>query len=52
MDEDLDKEIAAYSLQNSSEALLSIQLLDFKTTFLEAIEELRMRRVGAFIIYV
>ncbi|XP_060543639.1 coiled-coil domain-containing protein 73 isoform X2 [Pantherophis guttatus] len=44
MDEDLNKEIAAYSLQNSSEALLSIQLLDFKTTFLEAIEELRMRR--------
>ncbi|XP_063145591.1 coiled-coil domain-containing protein 73 [Candoia aspera] len=44
MDEDLDKEIAAYSLQNSSEALLSIQLLDFKTTFLEAVEELRMRR--------
>ncbi|XP_070618385.1 coiled-coil domain-containing protein 73 [Erythrolamprus reginae] len=44
MDEDLDKEIAAYSLQNSSEALLSIQLLDFKTTFLEAVEELRMSR--------
>uniref|UniRef100_A0A8C6Y4U2 Uncharacterized protein n=1 Tax=Naja naja TaxID=35670 RepID=A0A8C6Y4U2_NAJNA len=51
MDEDLDKEIVAYSLQNSSEALLSIQLLDFKTTFLEAVEELRMKRVGAFIIY-
>ncbi|XP_026520438.1 coiled-coil domain-containing protein 73-like [Notechis scutatus] len=44
MDEDLDKEIVAYSLQNSSEALLSIQLLDFKTTFLEAVEELRMKR--------
>ncbi|ETE67735.1 Coiled-coil domain-containing protein 73, partial [Ophiophagus hannah] len=30
--------------KNSSEALLSIQLLDFKTTFLEAVEELRMKR--------
>ncbi|XP_054825957.1 coiled-coil domain-containing protein 73 [Eublepharis macularius] len=44
MDEDLNKEVAAYSLQNSSGALLSIQRLDFKTSFLEVVEELRMRR--------
>ncbi|XP_048340540.1 coiled-coil domain-containing protein 73 [Sphaerodactylus townsendi] len=44
MDEDLNKEAAAYTLQNSSEALLSIQRLDFKTSFLEVVEELRMRR--------
>ncbi|NWS58198.1 CCD73 protein, partial [Chunga burmeisteri] len=31
-------------LQSPSETLLSIQLLDFKTSLLEAIEELRMRR--------
>ncbi|XP_061469109.1 coiled-coil domain-containing protein 73-like [Rhineura floridana] len=44
MDDDLNKEAPAYTLQNSSEALISIQLLDFKTSFLEAVEELRMRR--------
>ncbi|XP_066475276.1 coiled-coil domain-containing protein 73 [Tiliqua scincoides] len=44
MDEGLMKEAASYTLQNSSEALVSIQLLDFKTNFLEAVEELRMRR--------
>ncbi|NXP72140.1 CCD73 protein, partial [Ramphastos sulfuratus] len=31
-------------LQNPSETLLSIRLLDFKTSLLEAIEELRIRR--------
>ncbi|XP_060118369.1 coiled-coil domain-containing protein 73 [Heteronotia binoei] len=44
MDEDLNKEAAAYTLQNSLEALLCIQRLDFKTSFLEVVEELRMRR--------
>uniref|UniRef100_A0A8D0BBH9 Uncharacterized protein n=1 Tax=Salvator merianae TaxID=96440 RepID=A0A8D0BBH9_SALMN len=44
MDEDLNKEAPAHNLQNSSEAWLSIQLLDFKTSFLEVLEELRMRR--------
>ncbi|KAF7245590.1 Coiled-coil domain-containing protein 73 [Varanus komodoensis] len=44
MDEGLNKEAPAYTLQNSSEAMLSIQRLDFKTSFLEAVEELRMRR--------
>ncbi|XP_077178059.1 coiled-coil domain-containing protein 73 isoform X2 [Paroedura picta] len=44
MDEDFNKEAAAYTLQTSSEALLSIQRLDFKTNFLEVVEELRMRR--------
>ncbi|XP_042328249.1 coiled-coil domain-containing protein 73 isoform X3 [Sceloporus undulatus] len=44
MDEGLNKEAPAYTFQNSSEALLSIQRLDFKTSFLEAVEELRMRR--------
>lgn len=47
MDEDLNK-VPAYTLQSSSEALLSIQRLDFKTSFLEALEELRMRRVSEF----
>ncbi|NXI59090.1 CCD73 protein, partial [Chloroceryle aenea] len=31
-------------LQSPSETLLSIRLLDFKTSFLEAVEELRIRR--------
>ncbi|XP_067322965.1 coiled-coil domain-containing protein 73 [Anolis sagrei] len=44
MDDGLNKEAPAYTIQNSSEVLLSIQRLDFKTSFLEAIEELRMRR--------
>ena len=35
---------SAFSLQSSSETLFSIQLLDFKTSFLEALEELHMRR--------
>ncbi|KAI5936398.1 Coiled-coil domain-containing protein 73 [Manis javanica] len=32
------------ALQSSSETLVSIQLLDFRTNLLEALEELRMRR--------
>uniref|UniRef100_H0Y278 Coiled-coil domain containing 73 n=1 Tax=Otolemur garnettii TaxID=30611 RepID=H0Y278_OTOGA len=35
---------SAFTLQSSSETLFSIQLLDFKTSLLEALEELRMRR--------
>ncbi|XP_017833482.3 coiled-coil domain-containing protein 73 isoform X1 [Callithrix jacchus] len=35
---------STFTLQNSSETLFSIQLLDFKTNLLEALEELRMRR--------
>ncbi|XP_034974081.2 coiled-coil domain-containing protein 73-like [Zootoca vivipara] len=44
MDEEFNKEAPAYTLQNSAEALISLQLSDFKTSFLEAVEELRMRR--------
>ncbi|XP_010638703.1 coiled-coil domain-containing protein 73 [Fukomys damarensis] len=35
---------SAPTLQSSSETVFSIQLLDFKTSLLEALEELRMRR--------
>ncbi|KAM5184964.1 coiled-coil domain-containing protein 73 [Callospermophilus lateralis] len=35
---------SAFTLQHSSETMFSIQLLDFKTSLLEAVEELRMRR--------
>ncbi|XP_019594075.2 coiled-coil domain-containing protein 73 [Rhinolophus sinicus] len=35
---------STFAPQSSSETLFSIQLLDFKTTLLEALEELRMRR--------
>uniref|UniRef100_G3T452 Coiled-coil domain containing 73 n=1 Tax=Loxodonta africana TaxID=9785 RepID=G3T452_LOXAF len=35
---------SSFALQGSSETLFSIQLLDFKTSLLEALEELRMRR--------
>ncbi|XP_004369820.1 coiled-coil domain-containing protein 73 [Trichechus manatus latirostris] len=35
---------SSFALQSSSETLFSIQLLDFKTSLLEALEELRMRR--------
>ncbi|KAM7164070.1 coiled-coil domain-containing protein 73 [Macrochelys suwanniensis] len=34
----------AYTFQSSSDTLLSIHLLDFKTRLLEAVEELRVRR--------
>uniref|UniRef100_A0A3Q1MAL6 Coiled-coil domain containing 73 n=2 Tax=Bos TaxID=9903 RepID=A0A3Q1MAL6_BOVIN len=46
MENDFKTESAssAFSLQSSSETLFSIQLLDFKTSLLEALEELRMRR--------
>uniref|UniRef100_A0A670HMG7 Coiled-coil domain containing 73 n=1 Tax=Podarcis muralis TaxID=64176 RepID=A0A670HMG7_PODMU len=44
MDEEFNKEAPACTLQNSAEALISLQLSDFKTNFLEAVEELRMRR--------
>ncbi|KAL4830418.1 hypothetical protein H8958_020247 [Nasalis larvatus] len=36
---------STFTLQSSSETLFSIQLLDFKTSLLEALEELRMRRL-------
>ncbi|KAM4845987.1 coiled-coil domain-containing protein 73 isoform 2-T3 [Thomomys bottae] len=35
---------SVFTLQSSSETMVSIQLLDFKTSLLEALEELRMRR--------
>lgn len=51
MENDFKTESAssAFSLQSSSETLFSIQLLDFKTSLLEALEELRMRRVSFFL---
>ncbi|KFO77045.1 Coiled-coil domain-containing protein 73, partial [Cuculus canorus] len=44
MDEDFKMEALDSTLQSPSETLLSIRLLDFKTSLLEAIEELRIRR--------
>ncbi|XP_067152294.1 coiled-coil domain-containing protein 73 isoform X1 [Apteryx mantelli] len=44
MDEDFKTKALESTLQSPSETLLSIQLLDFKTSLLEAIEELRIRR--------
>ncbi|KFP78655.1 Coiled-coil domain-containing protein 73, partial [Acanthisitta chloris] len=44
MDEDLKPEALDSTLQSPSETLLSIRLLDFKTSLLEAVEELRIRR--------
>ncbi|KAM8970778.1 coiled-coil domain-containing protein 73-like [Sarcophilus harrisii] len=44
MDKDFNAEPTSYSLQSSSEPLFSIQILEFKTSLLEALEELRMRR--------
>ncbi|XP_027251462.1 coiled-coil domain-containing protein 73 [Cricetulus griseus] len=35
---------STFTLQSSSETMTSIQLLDFRTSLLEALEELRMRR--------
>ncbi|XP_027561152.1 coiled-coil domain-containing protein 73 isoform X2 [Neopelma chrysocephalum] len=44
MDEDFKAQALDSTLQSPSETLLSIRLLDFKTSLLEAIEELRIRR--------
>uniref|UniRef100_A0A8C3FGD7 Uncharacterized protein n=1 Tax=Chrysemys picta bellii TaxID=8478 RepID=A0A8C3FGD7_CHRPI len=44
MDRDFKTTTPAYTFQSSSDRLLSIQLLDFKTSLLEAVEELRVRR--------
>uniref|UniRef100_A0A8C4V9W8 Coiled-coil domain containing 73 n=1 Tax=Falco tinnunculus TaxID=100819 RepID=A0A8C4V9W8_FALTI len=44
MDEDVETQALDSTLQSPSETLLSIRLLDFKTSLLEAIEELRIRR--------
>ncbi|XP_064221123.1 coiled-coil domain-containing protein 73 [Aotus nancymaae] len=45
MENDFNTESSStFTLQSSSETLFSIQLLDFKTNLLEALEELRMRR--------
>ncbi|KAM6069856.1 coiled-coil domain-containing protein 73 isoform 3-T3 [Theristicus caerulescens] len=44
MDEDFKTQALDAALQSPSETLLSIRLLDFKTSLLEAIEELRIRR--------
>ncbi|KFR12792.1 Coiled-coil domain-containing protein 73, partial [Opisthocomus hoazin] len=44
MDEDFKTQALDSTLPSPSQTLLSIQLLDFKTSLLEAIEELRIRR--------
>ncbi|KAF2979273.1 hypothetical protein EK904_012439, partial [Melospiza melodia maxima] len=44
MDEDFKTQALESALPSPSETLLSIRLLDFKTSLLEAIEELRIRR--------
>ncbi|KFQ26956.1 Coiled-coil domain-containing protein 73, partial [Merops nubicus] len=44
MDEDFKTQVLDSALQSPSGTLLSIRLLDFKTSLLEAIEELRIRR--------
>uniref|UniRef100_A0A8C3Y0E1 Coiled-coil domain-containing protein 73 n=1 Tax=Catharus ustulatus TaxID=91951 RepID=A0A8C3Y0E1_CATUS len=44
MDEVLKAQALDSTLPSPSETLLSIRLLDFKTSLLEAIEELRIRR--------
>ncbi|KAM6274352.1 LOW QUALITY PROTEIN: coiled-coil domain-containing protein 73 [Porphyrio hochstetteri] len=44
MDEDFKAQALDSTLQSPSETLLSIRLLDFKTSLMEAIEELRIRR--------
>uniref|UniRef100_A0A4X2L7X2 Coiled-coil domain containing 73 n=1 Tax=Vombatus ursinus TaxID=29139 RepID=A0A4X2L7X2_VOMUR len=44
MEKDFKTESTSDSLQSSSEPLFSIQILEFKTSLLEALEELRMRR--------
>ncbi|XP_063253468.1 coiled-coil domain-containing protein 73 [Prinia subflava] len=44
MDEDFKAQALDSALPSPSETLLSIRLLDFKTSLLEAIEELRIRR--------
>lgn len=51
MDEDFKTQVLGSNLQSPSETLLSIRLLDFKTSLLEAIEELRIRRVSMFILF-
>lgn len=50
MDEVLKAQVLDSTLPSPSETLLSIRLLDFKTSLLEAIEELRIRRVNLFIL--
>lgn len=50
MDEDFKAQALDSTLPSPSETLLSIRLLDFKTSLLEAIEELRIRRVNLFIL--
>lgn len=50
MDEDFKPQTLDSNLQSPSETLISIRLLDFKTSLLEAIEELRIRRVNVFIL--
>lgn len=51
MDEDLKMQALDSALQSPSETLLSIRLLDFKTSLLETIEELRIRRVNVFMLF-
>lgn len=51
MDEDFGTQALDSTLQSPSETLLSIRLLDFKTSLLEAVEELRIRRVNVYIVF-
>lgn len=51
MDEDFKTQTLDSTLQSPSETLLSIRLLDFKTSLLEVIEELRIRRVSVFVLF-
>lgn len=51
MDKDFKTKKPDYTFQSSSETLFSIQLLDFKTSLLEAVEELRIRRVSVLTLF-
>ncbi|XP_038187341.1 coiled-coil domain-containing protein 73 [Arvicola amphibius] len=44
MEESTKSSSSAFTLQSALETMASIQLLDFRTSLLEAVEELRMRR--------
>nr|XP_006110336.1 coiled-coil domain-containing protein 73-like isoform X2 [Pelodiscus sinensis]XP_014429111.1 coiled-coil domain-containing protein 73-like isoform X2 [Pelodiscus sinensis]XP_014429142.1 coiled-coil domain-containing protein 73-like isoform X2 [Pelodiscus sinensis]XP_025040306.1 coiled-coil domain-containing protein 73-like isoform X2 [Pelodiscus sinensis]XP_025040336.1 coiled-coil domain-containing protein 73-like isoform X2 [Pelodiscus sinensis]XP_025040425.1 coiled-coil domain-containing  len=44
MDNNFKTTTPSYTFQSPSDSLLSIHLLDFKTSLLEAVEELRVRR--------
>ncbi|XP_044125205.1 coiled-coil domain-containing protein 73 [Bufo gargarizans] len=44
--DEMDIENPSYTLKESSETLLPIQLFEFKAQLLEAVEELRMGRIA------